>query len=260
MKFKARTNTAPASAPEPASKPRRRTRERERLDALDDERPKSLRAIARGEDRVPLRGPGDLDPGDLEEVHDVASVIVAKLREIRPHDPEEVEARAALGSPLFSPEVEATILAAISLGAYDWIACACAGISARTLQAWRSREEPPFVEFARKLEQARAQARVRAEVRVAQGRPDTWLQRGPGKDRPGEPGWSDPAVKVEHTGRVAHAHAHLHGGRVEVAHEVETVEPSRLALDELREFERLSSKLLGERSISDPIEVEEGGP
>ena len=38
---------------------------------------------------------------------------------------------------------------------------------------------------------ARAQARAQREAAVAQQNPLAWLRMGPGRERPGEPGWTD---------------------------------------------------------------------
>ena len=41
------------------------------------------------------------------------------------------------------------------------------------------------------MREARAEARLSAEVEVKRGEPLNWLMKGPGRDRSGEPGWTD---------------------------------------------------------------------
>src|SRR5262245_46794458 len=41
--------------------------------------------------------------------------------------------------------------------------------------------------------QATDQAHVVAEMAVYKDKPATWLKSGPGRDRPGKPGWSSPS-------------------------------------------------------------------
>ena len=53
--------------------------------------------------------------------------------------------------------------------------------------------EKPFRQFRRDVLKAAAQARVRAEVQVRKVSPLAWLRYGPGRDRPGEPGWTERA-------------------------------------------------------------------
>ena len=59
------------------------------------------------------------------------------------------------------------------------------GVSASQLALWLKRKG-----FKKALQQAAAQARVAAELRVFQEDAKTCLQSGPGKDTPSEPGWT----------------------------------------------------------------------
>jgi hypothetical protein len=49
----------------------------------------------------------------------------------------------------------------------------------------------PYHEFAHAVRQARAQARVAAETEVRRLQPFHWLRYGPGRERLGEPGWTE---------------------------------------------------------------------
>lgn len=80
----------------------------------------------------------------------------------------------------------------IAKGAYELQACQAAGVGRRTLQEWKARGElgeEPYASFFESLLEARAKARVRAETAVAREDPKAWLMHGPGRERPGEPGW-----------------------------------------------------------------------
>jgi len=94
-----------------------------------------------------------------------------------------------------TPEVHQAIVAYARAGAFDWVAAEAAGISRATFYRWLQRGERspygPYGAFAQDLRQARAQARVAAETEVRQARPFQWLRYGPGRDRPGAPGWTE---------------------------------------------------------------------
>lgn len=109
-------------------------------------------------------------------------------------------------------------------GGFDHAAAAAGGVSIRTFYRWRDRGEAaeekaweampdaeyedefvsvmdpddvPYWRFWQALTTARGRARVGAEKRVYQDSPGMWLKNGPGRTRPGEPGWTD---QVEVTG------------------------------------------------------------
>src|SRR5215207_800487 len=94
-----------------------------------------------------------------------------------------------------SPEVHRNIVAFIRAGAYSWVAAEAAGVSKTTFHRWlqRGAEEPRgrYREFADDVRQAQAQARVAAETEVRRTSPVSWLRYGPGRERPGEPGWTE---------------------------------------------------------------------
>ena len=57
-----------------------------------------------------------------------------------------------------------------------------------------------YSDFHEEVRQARAQSRVAAEAEVRRDNPLAWLRFGPGRQRPGEPGWTE---SREHLGQVA---------------------------------------------------------
>jgi hypothetical protein len=96
-----------------------------------------------------------------------------------------------------NPDIVGTIVKHIKAGAYDYIAAQAAGIHVDTFRNWLkwgesdAVEHADYNEFRRLVMQARAEARRIAEGRVWDEKPDTWLLKGPGRERPGEPGWSN---------------------------------------------------------------------
>ncbi len=104
---------------------------------------------------------------------------------------------------LFTPERHRAIVAAIRAGSFAWVAAEANGISQTTLKAWmrkgeRARREP-YRTFALEVRQARAQARLSAELEVRRAEPFAWLRFGPGRERPEEPGWTE-SKEVKHSG------------------------------------------------------------
>lgn len=120
---------------------------------------------------------------------------------------------------LLTPDRERQILASIRAGAFDWVAARAAGVSVPTFYRWLSDERSPYREFAEKVAEARAVARLSVEIEVRKKNPEFWLSRGPGRERPGEPGWGEKTT-IEHTGPG--------GGPVETKAVVE-VKPDQLA-------------------------------
>lgn len=100
-----------------------------------------------------------------------------------------------MGRPTkLTPELQAQIVKDIGDGAYDWIAAQAAGIAPSTFWRWMQLGEKgnhTYSEFCKEVKQARAKARVKAEAKVFKSNPFAWLRYGPGRDRPGEPGWTD---------------------------------------------------------------------
>lgn len=94
-----------------------------------------------------------------------------------------------------TPDVHQRIVAYIRAGAFAWVAAEAAGVSKSSFHRWLQRGEREgrgrYFDFGEEVRQAQAQARVAAETEVRKSSPATWLRYGPGRDRPGEPGWTD---------------------------------------------------------------------
>ena len=97
-----------------------------------------------------------------------------------------------------TPEIESQVLAFIRAGGFDWIAAEAAGIPRPIFEHWLSKGSrhgrEPYRRFFVSVMQARAQARIATEVEARQKDPRFWLKHGPGRERPGYPGWSNPAT------------------------------------------------------------------
>jgi transposase-like protein len=101
-----------------------------------------------------------------------------------------------------TPEVQASIVKLIRDGSYDYQAARANGIDDSTFRRWMragERGNPIYRPFCAEVRQARAEARTAAEIQVRMNNPLAWLRYGPGRERPGEPGWTESA-KVEITG------------------------------------------------------------
>lgn len=101
-----------------------------------------------------------------------------------------------------TPEVQKSIVKLIRDGAYDYQAARASGIDDSTFRRWMragERGNPIYRPFCAEVRQARAEARTAAEIQVRKDNPLAWLRYGPGRERPGEPGWTESA-KVEVTG------------------------------------------------------------
>jgi hypothetical protein len=103
-----------------------------------------------------------------------------------------------------SPALGQQIVAGIRAGAYPHVAAEARGVSRQRFQRWlrlgrgrRARE--PFASFAIEVRSAVAQARIRAEAHMLDNDPKAWLQHGPGRESPGNPGWSGPVKAIEPT-------------------------------------------------------------
>lgn len=95
---------------------------------------------------------------------------------------------------LLTPEVETKICEYISRGAFDHVAAAAVGINPSTFYDWLNKGaagNEPYAKFSKKVMEARSAARLDAENRVHQKEPFNWLRYGPGRERPGEPGWTN---------------------------------------------------------------------
>ncbi len=97
--------------------------------------------------------------------------------------------------PTPTPELQQTIVAYIRAGGMPHVAAEAAGLPRAMFEAWLRRGRRPAAPaelraFADAVRQARAQARLGAEIAVFKGRPLDWLRSGPGKETPTNPGWT----------------------------------------------------------------------
>ena len=97
--------------------------------------------------------------------------------------------------PDLTPDLGRLIVSYVRSGCYSWLAAEAAGVSRSLFEDWLRRGrsgEPPYRAFFDEIQQAQAQARVRAEVAVLQSHPLYWLRYGPGRETTDTPGWSVP--------------------------------------------------------------------
>ncbi len=96
-----------------------------------------------------------------------------------------------------TPEIEGQVLSFIRAGGFDWVAAEAAGIPREVLERWLAQGarqgRQPYRRFYQNVIQARAQARTAAEIKARDKDPRFWLKHGPGRERPGYPGWTNPA-------------------------------------------------------------------
>lgn len=93
-----------------------------------------------------------------------------------------------------TPELQKEITSYIEGGAYDWVAAQKCGIHPATFRNWMNWGEngnPRYVAFFAEVCRARAHARAFAEIQVRRDNPFAWLRYGPGRERAGEPGWTE---------------------------------------------------------------------
>ena len=103
------------------------------------------------------------------------------------------------------PEIKRRVLEAIRDGAYDWVAAESAGIGVTTFFRWIQQgaedatagRATAYRDFRDAVRRAQADARRETEVRVRKEEPLAWLMKGPGRDKPGEPGWTDRPAQAE---------------------------------------------------------------
>jgi hypothetical protein len=100
-----------------------------------------------------------------------------------------------MNPPTLTPEIARGIVAAIRAGGFPHVAAAAYGVDAAVWERWlrrgrRKHAREPYRSFVRKVDEAHAQARLRAEIAVLEQDVRAWLKHGPGRDRPGKPGWA----------------------------------------------------------------------
>lgn len=113
-----------------------------------------------------------------------------------PDAPANGETKRKIGRPSkLDDHTHNGIVQAIRAGSYEWVAAVAFGIAAQTFRKWmRKGEDDPasdYGAFRAEVLEARAQARLAAETEVRKADPKFWLRCGPGKEKPGEPGWTD---------------------------------------------------------------------
>jgi hypothetical protein len=96
-----------------------------------------------------------------------------------------------------TPEIEGQIVSFIRSGGYPWVAAEGAGIPRNVFAQWmcrgaKPRSWPQYRRFYEQVMQARAQARLAAELETRKKDPRYWLTHGPGREQPGAPGWTNP--------------------------------------------------------------------
>lgn len=92
-------------------------------------------------------------------------------------------------------ELELQIVAYIRAGGYSHIAAEAAGIPRLLFSRWLARgrarkARQPYRRFWLDVLQAKAQARLGAEMKAREQDPKFWLRYGPGKDAIEAPGWA----------------------------------------------------------------------
>jgi hypothetical protein len=100
-----------------------------------------------------------------------------------------------MNEPKLTDELARGILAGIRAGGFPHVAAAAYGVELALWERWlrrgrRKHAREPYRSFVRKVEEAQGQARLRAEIAVLEKDIRAWLKHGPGRDRPGRPGWA----------------------------------------------------------------------
>jgi hypothetical protein len=94
-----------------------------------------------------------------------------------------------------TPEQIRTIASYIRSGGYPHVAAEAAGVAAEVYDFWmqhgqKSTAGAALREFYEAVREARAQARIKAELEAYKHKPLDWLKSGPGKENADAPGWS----------------------------------------------------------------------
>jgi hypothetical protein len=98
-------------------------------------------------------------------------------------------------SPPLTAELQQQILASIRAGGYAHIAAQAWGVLEGRWRRWlaagrRRGAREPYRSLYRLVRQAKAQARLKAEMAVLGKDPRFWLKNGPGKEADEAPGWA----------------------------------------------------------------------
>ena len=94
-------------------------------------------------------------------------------------------------------ELQKEIVDRIKVGAFPWVAAQSCHVPPSTFYRWMASGEKDassrYREFWEEVRAAAAYARMLAEAEVRKGAAFQWLRYGPGRERPGEPGWTNSA-------------------------------------------------------------------
>jgi hypothetical protein len=155
---------------------------------------------------------------------------------------------------VLTPEVERLIIGFIRSGGYPWVAAESAGIPRRIFASWLRRgarrgNRSRYRLLYQHVLEARAQARLSAEIETRKDDPRFWLTHGPGREKAKAPGWTNPA-----SGRLPSQKDQV--GRDFTKHFLKTLDPILEVLAPFpeareavaREFERLNE--MGKRAVS----------
>ncbi|MBM3997055.1 MAG: hypothetical protein FJ303_23320 [Planctomycetes bacterium] len=105
-----------------------------------------------------------------------------------------------------TPALRSQIVASIRAGGYPHVAAEAWGVSKDVFDDWMKRglaadSREPYKSFAIEVREARAQARLRAEMAVFEKDAKTWLTQGPGREADDNPGWSVSVKPAEGIGK-----------------------------------------------------------
>jgi hypothetical protein len=101
--------------------------------------------------------------------------------------------------PLTS-QVQERICSYIRAGGFAHVAAEAAGVPREVFEEWLQRgrphsgRRPPklYRDFCQAIQQAQAEARLAAELKLLEKNPLQWLKCGPGRETPAAPGWTTP--------------------------------------------------------------------
>jgi hypothetical protein len=125
-----------------------------------------------------------------------------------------------------TPQLSQNIVAGIRSGGYAHVAAQAWRVPPEIFDDWlrrgsRKGAREPYASFAQDVLEARAQARLRAEIAAFAKDPKAWLHHGPGRESADNPGWSA-QVKPAEVG-AAESNPFLDPDLLELFHQVLTL-------------------------------------